>query len=171
MNMYTKFENLNLDTSCIGLDRSCLDNDDIKYFCTPVGARIIGWEGCDGIHYCFIEKFKDMVFAVNPMSCCDYYVYPLAENFTDFLRLILAVHGAATIEQIILWNKATFERIIRSESHQAHASYPEVQEVLEVLHNEFHLAPMEEPFEYVKKIQSSFDYSKIPFSEEYYDIM
>ena len=30
---------------------------------------------------------------------------------------------------------------------------------------------MKNPFEYVKKIQSDFDYSKISFTEEYYDVL
>ena len=38
------------------------------YFCTPLGAEVIGWEGVDGIHCCFVEGFGEMVFAVNPMG-------------------------------------------------------------------------------------------------------
>lgn len=77
MNVYEGFLNLNINTSFIGLEKR---NEDINYFCTPVGAEIIGWEGVGGIHYCFIEGFKDTVFAVNPISCCDKYVYPLANS-------------------------------------------------------------------------------------------
>ena len=40
--------------------------------------------------YCFIEPYKDMVFAANPDTCADVFVYPLARTFEGFMRLILA---------------------------------------------------------------------------------
>ena len=78
MNTYKKFCNLNIDKSAIGLGKSKYD---AEYFCTPVGAEVIGYEGVDGIHYCFIPEFGDYVFAVNPMTAVDEYVYPLVKNF------------------------------------------------------------------------------------------
>ena len=86
-NEYEKFQKLKVDTSCIGLARE----ENSKYFCTPIGATIIGWD--NGIHYIFIKGFDEMVFAVNPDTVCDYYVYPLANNFSDFLSLVLATKG------------------------------------------------------------------------------
>ena len=47
MNLYKKFKELNLDTSCLGLIPGSETSD---YFCTPLGAKVIGWEGVDGIH-------------------------------------------------------------------------------------------------------------------------
>ena len=38
------------------------------YFCTPRGASMIGWEGADGIHYCFVRGCGGTVFAVSPMN-------------------------------------------------------------------------------------------------------
>lgn len=40
--------------------------------------------------YCFIEPYKDRVFAANPDTCADVFVYPLARTFEGFMRLILA---------------------------------------------------------------------------------
>ena len=34
------------------------------------------------------------------------YVHPVAENFTDFLRLILACGDVAAVEQAWMWNEA-----------------------------------------------------------------
>ena len=79
-------------------------------FCTPIGAEIIGWD--NGIHYCFIEGFGDMVFCVNPETCCDYFVYPIARNFCDFLGLILATGGTNTLQQIIWWDKKMFDDFV-----------------------------------------------------------
>lgn len=32
------------------------------------------------------------------------------------------------------------------------------------------LTPMEQPWVYIKKLQASFDYSKIKYTEDYYDV-
>ena len=32
------------------------------------------------------------------------------------------------------------------------------------------LTPMEQPWAYIKKLQASFDYSKIKYTEDYYDV-
>ena len=63
-NIFDKFKKLNLDTSPIGLSIELRE----PFFCTPIGAQIIGWD--NGIHYCFIEGFKEIVFCVNPETCC-----------------------------------------------------------------------------------------------------
>ena len=34
----------------------------IPYFCTPRGAKVLGWAGVDGIHYCTIRGFGEMIF-------------------------------------------------------------------------------------------------------------
>ena len=81
-NIFDKFKKLNLDTSPIGLSIELRE----PFFCTPIGAQIIGWD--NGIHYCFIKGFKEIVFCVNPETCCNYYVYPLAKDFTDFIYRI-----------------------------------------------------------------------------------
>ena len=88
--LYEKYKNLKIDGSWIGLEAGT----QTPYFCTPIGAEIIGWD--NGIHYCFIKSFGDMVFCVNPETCCDYNVYPIARNFCDFLGLILATGNTRT---------------------------------------------------------------------------
>ena len=89
MNTYKKFCGLNIDRAAIGLGKSVYD---LEYFCTPVGAEVIGYEGVDGIHYCFIPGYEDIVFAVNPMPAVDEYVYPLAKNFEDFLNSAILLY-------------------------------------------------------------------------------
>ena len=48
----------------------CLEDRDITtpYFCYPVNAKPIGFEGC--ILYCFLPEYGEMVFACNPESLC-----------------------------------------------------------------------------------------------------
>ena len=110
--LYEKYKNLKIDSSWIGLDTGA----QTPYFCTPIGAEIIGWD--NGIHYCFIKGFGDMVFCVNPETCCDYNVYPIARNFCDFLGLILSTGNTNTLQQIIWWDKKRFEDFVNCPEEQ-----------------------------------------------------
>ena len=164
MTVYEKYCQLNIDGRWINLEKT--DNN-IKYFCTPIGADIIGWEN-GGIHYCFIDGYGEMVFAANPETCADSYVYPLAKNFEDFLRLILVCGSTTAVEQIILWNKEQFDNFLHSENNPI---VPEQRTVLDRIQAEFNLTPMANSFEYVKDVQTQFDDSKIKYSNEYYEIL
>lgn len=165
MNIYDDFIKLDIDTTIIGLGNG---DEEGGYFCTPIGAKVIGWEGCDGIHYCFINGFDDAVFAVNPCSCADIYVYPLSYNFNDFLRLILALKSTTAAEQIILWDKRQFEEFMTLSDNEV---LPERQEVLNKIQSELGICAMDNPFEYVKGVQESFDYHSLYFTDEYYDVL
>lgn len=162
--LYSKYKKINVDTSWIGLAKET----DRRYFCTPIGAEIIGWD--NGIHYCFIKGFGDMVFAVNPDTGCDYYVYPLAKSFSDFLGLILTTKGTNILQQMILWDKQEYLDFINSPDEVEWASRKEVTEVINAISSALDIIPIVQPFEYVKEIQGEFDYSKIAFSDEFYDI-
>ncbi len=162
--LYSKLKALSVDASWIGL--SIEEGPD--YFCTPIGSTIIGWD--NGIHYCFIEGFGEMVFCVNPETCCDYYVYPLANNFNDFLSLILATQNTNTMQQVILWDKKMFELFMNDPSNIEYSTKKEVQAALNTIRSELNIQPMKDPFEYIKKIQQDFPYNQIKYSDEFYDI-
>lgn len=161
--IYEKYKVLPIDKGLL-----CLEHRDItpSNFCYPVNAEPIGFEGC--ILYCFLPEYGEMVFACNSESCADIYVYPLAKNFEDFLCLILACGSANPVEQIVWMSKQQFEQHLQEEKGIQTA---EQKELLSLLKKEFHITAMEYPFEYVKKLQSDFDYSKIQFSDEYYDVL
>ena len=163
--LYETYKKQNLDGSWIGLAQA----DGGPYFCTPVGAEIIGWD--NAIHYCFIEAWGDMVFCVNPETCCDYYVYPIAKTFRDFLRLILAVGTTNTLQQIIGWDEPSFKAFVTAPEEREYRSRPEVVQVLKTLRETLELTPMEAPFRYVKELQSKFSYAQICFSNDYYDTL
>ena len=83
MTIYNKFNKLNIDTMLLGIEQG---NNESLYFCTPKGAKIIGWAGVDGIHFCFIPSISfDMVFVVSPMPCGEHYVEPIARNFLEMI--------------------------------------------------------------------------------------
>ncbi len=165
----------NLDLSVCGIHPGKTTSD---YFCTPKGATVIGWAGVDGIHYCVIDGFDEMVFAVSPMNTPGDYVHPLAKDFRDFLRLLLACGDAAALEQAHFWDREQFERFF--------AENPATDEQRAVLAKirvgsdetvgcdeeggcgaEGELTPMEDPFSYLKAVQAEFDYRKLRFKPDY----
>ena len=161
--MYKKFCKLNLNLSAVGLIPG-----DTKggYFCTPKGAKVIGWAGVDGIHYCFIKGMGDMVFAVDTTAGPGDYVHPLSRNFEDFLRLILACGDLAAAQQIYAWDKEKFDVFLKY-----NPVTKEQQALLDFLKEKLSLTPLEEPFYDVKTLQSAFDYDTIPFKREYYEVI
>ncbi|MBP3608795.1 MAG: hypothetical protein J6J42_00500 [Lachnospiraceae bacterium] len=159
--IYQKFKKLPVSFSALGLEQFPAASD---YFCTPEGAELIGWAGVDGIHYCFIREFGEMVFAVSPCNLPGDYVHPLAYNFEEFLRLMLACHGLDAAEQAHAWGKDMFEKYL-----EENPVTQELSEIFSVIQEELGLTPMEQPFEYIKKIQNAFDYTKLQFSEEYWE--
>ncbi len=159
---FQKFLRGDIDLTPIGIERR---EDNTPYFCTPKGASIIGWAGVDGIHFCFIRGFGNMIFAVSPMNGAPDYVHPIARNFEDFLRLLLACSDAAVIEQAWMWDEAQFETFLRD-----NPPLPEQKETLSEIADKMNLKPMEQPWEYIKALQASFDYSRIKYTEDYYDV-
>ncbi len=159
MSLYQVFKNLEIDFSVIGLEQN---NFEIEYFCTPKGAHIIGSAGVDGIHYCFVEGQDEMVFTVNPMGVR--YVMPIARNFEDLLRLLLACGSMDAIEQAYLWNEEQFLEYLKENQPTAEALL-----IFDHLRDKLDIIPMEQPFPYLRELQESYDYSQLNFSEEYYE--
>ena len=160
--LFKEFKSLPIQSELISLEQ----DEVVPFFCYPVNAKPIGVEGC--ILYCFIDGYDDMVFASNPESCADQYVYPLAASFGDFIRLILTCGCANPIEQIIWMEKEQFEQHLREEQK---IQTEEQKELLSLLAQTLNLTPLENPFEYVKKLQANFDKSKIKYSDEYYSVL
>ena len=160
--IYEKYMALPIDKGLL-----CLEYGDIAepYFCYPVNAKPIGFEGC--ILYCFLPEYGEMVFACNPESCVDQNVYPLAANFEDFIRLILACGTANPLEQIVWMDKNKFEEHMANEEK---ILTDEQRTAAQQLQRALSLLPIENPFEYVKSIQKDFDGSKIQYSDEYYEV-
>ncbi len=158
---YERYLKLNIDGSRIGLEHG---ESESNYFCAPKGARVIGWAGVDGIHYCFVRGFGEMVFAVSPMNTPGNNVHPIARDFMDFLRLLLACGDAAVLEQVYCWDQTRFDAFLQDNSLTA-----EQQAVLDDIREKLLLAPMEQPFAYIKELQANFDYSRIKYTKNYYE--
>lgn len=151
--VYQTYIDADIDASCIGLGRG---RSGSAYFCTPKGAKVIGWAGVDGIHYCFVRGFGKMVFAVSPMNTPGHYVHPLARDFSDFMRLVLACGDAGVLEQVFGWDRTQFDAFMQHNQPSA-----EQRAVLAAIGALLSLVPMEDPFAYVKTLQAEFDYSRI----------
>lgn len=161
MTVYQKFRKLDMDPAVIGLQR---DDGQPTYFCTPRGARVIGWAGVDGIHYCFIRGFGEMVFAVSPMRTMGDHVHPIARSFKDLLRLLIACGSMDALEQAHDFDENTFQAYCAQNLPSA-----EQAAAFGILRDKLHITPMEEPYAYIRQLQRSFDYGSIPYPPEYYD--
>lgn len=105
MTTYQKFKKLNIDHAAIGLEQC---ENSTPYYCTPRDAEIIGWAGVDGIHYCTIPDFGEMIFSVNPMDFGDC-VHPIARSFEDLLRLLVGGVCMDALEQCYAWDEEQFK--------------------------------------------------------------
>lgn len=159
---FEEFLRLGIDLAPVGIGRR---EKNTPYFCTPKGASIFGWAGVDGIHFCFIRGFGGMVFSVSPMNASTDYVHPLSRDFADFLRLLLSCGDEAALEQAWMWDEAQFEDFLRKNppTQEQRRALTEVSEKL-------HLEAMERPWKYLHDLQSTFDYGKIKYTEDFYDI-
>ena len=160
MTIYQQFKKLNLDHAAIGLEQCDIYT---PCFCTPKGAKVIGCASVDGIHYCFVKGFGEMVFAVSPANLPGEYVHPIARSFKDMLSLLLACGSMDAIEQAHMWDEAIFDGYVK-ENRPGEAQTAAMKEIRVQLGIE----PMEHPFVYIKELQEGFDYSQLKFSAEYY---
>ncbi len=161
MDAYARFLALSIDLTPVGF---LVDNDPLPYFCTPKDAVILGRVGVDGIHFCTVPDFGEMVFAVSPMNDIPDLVRPVAKDFTDFLRLLLACGDTAAIEQAWMWSAEQFAAFVADNPPTADG-----RAVLDTLAEKMQLTPMEDPFTYIRGLQATFDTDQIPYTEEYYD--
>ena len=153
---YEKFLRTGIDLTPLGVERG----EGELYFCTPRGASLIGWEGADGIHYCFVRGYGGTVFAVSPMNSATDYVHAVAADFADFLRLLLSCGHSAAIEQCWRWSREQFDAYL-AENPPTDAALAVMGEIREKLG----LKPMEDAWGYIHALQDGFDYGKIKYED------
>ena len=163
MNYLNSYLRSKLDLSHIGFQRG---EKWSNYFCTPVLSKVIGWAGVDGIHFCTTKGFDEIIFAVSPENLPGNYVHPVARNFENFLRLLLACYDTAAIEQCWFMDREVFESFLA-----ANPPTDEGQKCLDEIQKKYKLTPMEDPFGYMHKLQDEFDYDSIVYPPEYYELL
>ena len=155
MTTYQKFRKLKIDFAAIEFEQA--SNED-KYFCTPIGAHLIGRAGVDGIHYCTVRGQGEMVFAVNPSNEVGKNVFPIANTFDELLSLLLACGSMAAIEQAHMWDEEQFEEFVVKNQPT-----PSQLAVFDVLREKLGIAPMEEPFHYLFELQERYNYGLLHY--------
>ena len=101
---------------------------------------------------------------------CNYYVYPLAKDFTDFLRLLLSLKTTNAIQQVVWMDKDAFENFMNDPDEVRYTSSEPVQSILQNISSNLEVEPIENPFDYIKKLQKDFPYKEIKFTDEFYNI-
>lgn len=149
MGYYREFVKSGVDLSSFGLNKSNIKSG---FFCTPRGAAIIGDGSHGGIHYCFVREFGEKVFAVSPENEPGNYVHIIARNFKDFLRLLLAVGNADTLEAVWHVSREEFDGLVKRPEEFAKISLRSIG-----------ITPMEMPYEYVRIVQEEFDIRRIKY--------
>ena len=93
------------------------------------------------------------------------HVFPVANNFSEFLSLVATLRGTNLIDQAHLFSKERFETL---RQEQATANEDEVKRLCET----FNIEPLESsPYDLIMDLYNNFDYSKIKFSREYYETL
>lgn len=160
MSTYENLKNLNIDLSPLGIHT---DEAGELYYCTPEDAEVFGWAGVDGIHYCTIPQFGKMIFAVNPMNSEDP-VHPIAESFDLLIALLLSCKSMDVLEQCHAWDREQYDAYMQDMEITA-----DQKAILTQLQDQLNIVPARDVYSYVKRVQDQFDYSQIPYTEDYYD--
>ena len=157
--LYQKFRNSSLDTSDIGMVPGPDSSDSVF---TPSGAKILAWNG--GIHFCLVEGFGEMVFAVDPNAPPGDCVHPVAQNLPDFFGLAATIRNAALIANCYQWSRAYF-----AEKAAAVVPTMKMRSVLRALENTYHPSKIADPYGYILAMQQTFDYSRLPLRPDYFE--
>lgn len=152
-----------MDLSAVSLEPA--DND-LRYYCTPVDAEVFACAGVDGIHYCTIPAYGEMVFCVDPSGCHSPEVFPIAESMEALIRIILACGDMTVFSDMDIFCDET-EFLTNVE---ACLTEEDVQSVLALLREKTGLEPAQNVYESLLLLQKGLDYSHIRYSEEYWEI-
>lgn len=148
MTLYQRYARLPIRFAALDLERG---SEKSSYFCTPRGARVIGWAGVDGIHFCFVPGYGDAVFAVNPMASGDC-VQCVSRSFEDFLSLVRSCGGSAAMEQARYWSREQFEAFLASDQ----TDDPARRDALAAIAG-LGVEPMADPYGYLTAVRQEVD--------------
>ncbi len=158
--LYARYLALDIDKSLLNLEPG---ESSSGYSAAPAGAEVIGWEGVDGIHYCFLPGFRDEVFSVEPMEAPGQDIQPLGRTFREFLQVVLACGGASAAQQARLFeSEEAFQAFLREDAPDEAR-----QAALNRLKAELDIAPMDHPWAYLQKLRRDFDCSRLKSAQEH----
>ncbi len=161
MTDYGRFKKNREYARAIGLCPPC--EQDVEYFCTPVGAKPIGTLGVDGVSFCFVEGLGETVFCVSPLGGVEHYVFPIARDFTEFLSLAATLGDVGTAEQIMCFERERFYGFFPLDRAVFEEKSAELAE--------FDLARIDDPWASVRDLCGRFNYGLLHFTDEYYSAL
>ncbi|MBP3919866.1 MAG: SMI1/KNR4 family protein [Clostridia bacterium] len=138
---------------------------DINEYCFPMDSFVFAHNGC-GDYFCIIPEFGETVFQIESISADGRPVKPLAADFKQFIRLVLAVPFTGILLSIY---RITKENFLRDVAEVTAPTETDRMQKVSQLANIFSLSPMEQPYESVRALQDTFPYEKIRFYDAYYD--
>lgn len=161
MDLYRKFRNSSLDTAPLGLWSG--EETSASVF-TPSGARIVAWCSENGSHFCQVEGFGDMVFAVDPSAPPGDCVHPVAVTLADFIGLMAVCRHADLILNAYRWSRTLFTQRMAAIT----LSY-KTRSVLRALENTYHPPKISDPYGYITGLQKDLDYTALPLHPNYFE--
>ena len=161
MTLYQKFRTSSIDISLLGIFTGPEESNSVY---TPTGARIVAWLKEDGAHFCQIEGFGGMVFAVDPNATPGDCVHPIAANLTDFLALLCICRDANVLLNTYRWSSSRFAQKVA-------AVPPDFKRnaVLRAIANTYKVSEIADPYGYIARLQDDFDYTSLPLHPDYYE--
>lgn len=146
MNLLEKVKKIRGAESAIGMTfgGAALDSG------LPVGSRLIGYT--NSVYFCFVEGYLDTVFAVDPEH--EPYATPLAYNFADFLRLLLACGSAQVAAAAAYDNQDAFRAVFSAEQRYPHTD-------LQTIATSLGLKALSNPYDYARNVRRVIDCSRI----------
>ena len=161
MNLYHKFRNSSLDVSMLGL---YIGSEDSPSVYTPTGSRVIAWDSDGSAHFCQIEGFGDMVFAVDPSATPGDCIHPVSATLQDFIGLLCVCRDASVVLNAYRWSKRRLAEMIAAVAMDFKRNA-----ILRALSNTYKAPTIDDPYEYISKLQDRFDYSSLPLHPDYYE--
>ena len=154
------------------------------YWCTPKNAFTFAHTGGDGIHFCMIPDGSDPmlenspVYIVNPSDPC-HFISVVAENFYDFISLVIEAENAEILANICLpiTREQFLESLREGDDYMRQSPWVNYEEhrssigkAIAALSEAFHgdIKKIDDVYAHVKQIQAKTDFTKIEYTEEYY---
>lgn len=162
------FFQIKADLSHIGLIR---DSSFPRYFCTPLNAIIFANTGVDGVHFCVVPNEKNPtleqspVYVVSP-TMPDHYVEAIAENFNDFISIVVSAKDATLLECISYCARDGFYKGIQSIPDDNF----EIKTAISAFSSTFPAKMIVDVYDFVRQVQGKLKHETLQFSEEYYEL-
>lgn len=163
MMLYKKFRNSSLDISPVGLYTGSAKSNLAQ---TPINAKIIAWSAHrNGLHFCHIPGLDNLVFAVDLTAPPGESIHPVANNLLDFIGLICRCGDVSLIADAYQWSSLYFEIKRTNQKISLKTS-----RVLKALENIYRPPFIKDAYRYIRELQTSFDYSRIPLDARFFKV-